>query len=157
MVADNSNGPRNYYEDQFGERIRNIVKGGGTPPPPPPSGPSVPSTGSGSGFGRGAGFFIVFLVIGIFRVMLSSNHRHTPPPPPPPRIQFPQFQAPLMDPEQRAKWEEIHRRFQENKDKALVVPPVEANLQKVPRNVPFVADKAPVEKAAPKDAGRKRE
>jgi len=130
MTADNSTGPRNYYEDQFGDRIRNIAKGGGTSPPRPPAGNSEPSTGSGSGFGRGAGFLIVFVVIGLLRAVLSSNHRHTPPVQPPPRIQIPEFQAPVMDPELGARWEEFRLRIQENKDRALGAPPVDANLQK---------------------------
>lgn len=161
MVSDNSNGPRNYYEDQFGERIRNIVKGGQTPPPPPSSGSSGPATGSGSGFGRGAGFLIVFLVLGVLRAVLSSSHRHTPPPLPPPRIQFPEFQAPAMDPELAGRLEELHRRIRENKEKALGLPPVEANLPRAPGINPPGVDKPlvmpPVEKAAPKHAGGKRE
>ncbi len=152
MADNNPGGPRNYYEEQFGDRIRDIVKGGQTPPPP--SGSSGPSTGSGGGIGRSAGFVVLFLVIGVLRAVFSSNHRHTPPPPPPPRIQFPAFDQPGMDPDVAARLEELRQRLEKDKQRALGMPPVEANLPGVPGGRDIGVDGLPDPEAPPKDPGR---
>src|SRR4051812_46482768 len=90
MAADDSRGLRNYYEDQFGDRIRGICKAGSAPKPPRRDSGSA----GGSSKGRsGLGFLVLVVVIGLFRVLSFSGSRH-PAPPPVPRIHIPQLHLP---------------------------------------------------------------
>ena len=67
---------RNYYQEQFGDRVRSIVKGGTTPPP---------ATNSSGGRGAGlAGILVVALAFGVLRGITSSSSSHPPRIKPPP-------------------------------------------------------------------------
>jgi len=88
MASDNSNGPRNYYEDQFGDHNHDISKVGA----PKPASPS-PGSGSCNGSGKvggGVGIIIAIVVLSLLRAVGSSS-RHSPTP-------VPQFQMPKLDP-----------------------------------------------------------
>jgi hypothetical protein len=63
----------NWYERQFGERVRNIAGGKGSPPPPPRK--DAPPSGSGRGAGAVVGI-LVAVGLGIFR--LATSDRTTP-------------------------------------------------------------------------------
>jgi hypothetical protein len=79
---------RNYYEDQFGERIRAIGRGGS---PPPSTGDR--SSGSGTGAKTAGGVGGVILMVLVFGGLRAWRATTTPTPSynyPPPRIQIPQ-------------------------------------------------------------------
>jgi hypothetical protein len=119
MASNNPGTPENYYEEQFGDRIRNIAKGGGSTAPPPRY-VSEPSNGPGSrnGLGRGLGgaSILIFVVLGLLRAVTSSSHRHSPPPPPPRPIVVPQVQLP-PNVDQLHNQEEINRILQQLREK----------------------------------------
>src|SRR5947209_17166154 len=69
----------NYYEDQFGDRIRNISKGGTKPPAPP--------SGSGGGKAKGGLGVVVIIIIIVVKAIAGWNsssprthYNYTPPP-----------------------------------------------------------------------------
>jgi hypothetical protein len=107
-------GGRNYYEDQFGDRIRNIGSGGSAQPPSRPDGP-----GGGSKFAGGIGVFLLLvLVVGGMRSWNTSSRYSTYDPP---QIQIPQVpqMPPFMldhgDDAQRQVNEELRRLLNEQK------------------------------------------
>jgi hypothetical protein len=91
-------GSPNYYQQQFGERIRSIRKGGG-------------GSGGGSRWNGGAAIGIgVGVLIAILRIANSSSH-HTPPP----RFQSP----PAFNPDALDDLDRLNKQLQD-----LQVPPV---------------------------------
>ena len=120
-------GGRNYYEDQFGDRIRNIGSGGSAQPPSRPDGP-----GGGSRFAGGIGVFLLLvLVLGAMRSWNTSSHYSTYDPP---QIQVPQIQVPQVpqmppfmldqgDDDQRKLNEELRRLINEQKLLDRLPPP----------------------------------
>jgi hypothetical protein len=91
-MAELNDAGRNYYEEQFGGRIRQITKRGAAPAARTPN---PDAGGCLSGVGRVGGTVIVIAVITAIRLGSRSNHSYTPPPQP--RIQVPQFQMPQDD------------------------------------------------------------
>ena len=70
---------RNYYQDQFGDRVRNVAKEGASRQP----------SGASGGSGRGAGvavMIVVGVVLAVFRGISSYPSRHEPP-----RFEMPRF------------------------------------------------------------------
>ncbi len=98
MDSENPNPPRKYYEEQFGDRIRAISKGGDAPKPAS-TGSGGSDGNSGKGFGS-VGVVILLVIVGVLRGLSSSGSRNaTPPRVEMPRLQVPQVpQVPHFDP-----------------------------------------------------------
>jgi hypothetical protein len=63
-----------HYEEQFGNRARDVVKRGAAPPPP--------GNKSGSSGGRGAGFAVIVAIVlgmGLVRGLSRPSPRYEPP------------------------------------------------------------------------------
>ena len=83
----------NYYENQFGNRIRDFGKGGSSTPP---AGKKPDAGGGGKLGARGGGWLAVVVIIGVVRLVSSlsssSSRSNNSIPPPLPQIQpMPQF------------------------------------------------------------------
>ncbi len=72
---------RRYYEQQFGDRIRQVNKGGGATPKSK-SGGSNWNGRAGCGGGAVAAFVVIRIVIALFRVSSSPSHNYSIPDPP---------------------------------------------------------------------------
>jgi hypothetical protein len=106
---------RNYYQQQFGDRVRSVVKNGATPPAS--RGPS----GSGGKGGGIAVFLVVVIILAVLRGASSSHH-------PPPRSDTPPRFDPILIQQPRPldeaqRWHDLNRKFQNHpewRQKALV-------------------------------------
>jgi hypothetical protein len=78
------NDARRYYEQKFGDRVRNVAKPGAV-------GPSPSSSGGGRGWVSGSGAVVLVVIVlvrllGIGRVVSTPSYNYQPPP----RVQFDQ-------------------------------------------------------------------
>jgi hypothetical protein len=139
---------RNYYDDQFNDRINQIAKPGATPPRSAGSG----SAGGGGwglkgGLGGGAvlAFIVIRLVLAAGRLGSSSTPTYSPPPVYQPPVTFPEHRfdpgpgarpggEDRLNDEDNARLMELLRQLQEPHDPEAGPnrPPLDVPREKVP-------------------------